>query len=90
VILKMIVPKIKTAVVADQNTLVITFVNEEVKKYNISKLLTNEMFSPLKNQAFFRNVKVEPGGYAVYWNDMIDISEYELWKNGISENPSNA
>ncbi len=86
----MIVPKIKTAVVADQNTLVITFVNEEVKKYNISKLLTNEMFSPLKNQAFFRNVKVEPGGYAVYWNDMIDISEYELWKNGISENPSNA
>ncbi len=86
----MTVPKIKTAVVADQHTLVITFVNGEVKKYNISRLLTNEMFSPLKNQAFFRNVKVEPGGYAVYWDDMIDISEYELWKNGISENPSNA
>ncbi len=86
----MVVPKIKTAIVAGQNTLVITFVNGEVKKYNISRLLTNELFSPLKNQAFFKNVKVDPGGYAVYWNDMIDISEYELWKNGISENPSNA
>ncbi|EIM64364.1 DUF2442 domain-containing protein [Desulfobacter postgatei] len=86
----MIVPKIKTAVVADQNTLVITFDNGEVKQYNISRLLTNEVFSPLKNQAFFKNVKVEPGGYAVYWNDMIDISEYELWKNGISDNSLNA
>jgi hypothetical protein len=40
------------------------------------------MFAPLKNPSFFKNVKVETGGYAVYWNDNIDISEYELWKNG--------
>jgi len=40
------------------------------------------MFAPLKNSSFSKNVKVEAGGYAVYWNDMIDISEYELWKNG--------
>ena len=79
-----IVPKIETAVAAGQNTLIITFDNGETKRYNIRKLLHNEMFSPLKNQAFFKNVKVEPGGYAVYWNDMIDISEYELWKNGTS------
>jgi hypothetical protein len=32
--------------------------------------------------AFFKNVKVEQGGYAVSWNDDIDISEYELWCNG--------
>lgn len=84
----MTVPKIKTAVVADQNTLIVTFDNGEIKRYNISKLFANEMFLPLKNQAFFKNVKVEPGGYAVYWNDMIDISEYELWKNGTSYKPS--
>lgn len=28
------------------------------------------------------NVQVEEGGYAIYWNEDIDISEYELWKNG--------
>ena len=40
------------------------------------------MFAPLKNMAFFRAMKVEPGGYAVSWNDEIDISEHELWSRG--------
>ncbi len=80
----MVVPKIKTAVVADQTTLIVTFDNGEIKQYDVSRLLSNDMFSPLNDQAFFKNVKVEPGGYAVYWNEMIDISEYELWKNGSS------
>jgi hypothetical protein len=40
------------------------------------------MFAPLQNEAFFRNVSVEPGGYAVSWNSEIDISEFELWKHG--------
>ena len=80
----MVVPKIKTVAVVDQTTLLVTFDNGEVKRYNVNKLLGNEMFSPLNDQAFFKNVKVEPGGYAIYWNEMIDISEYELWKNGTS------
>ncbi|HCY86008.1 MAG TPA: DUF2442 domain-containing protein [Desulfobacteraceae bacterium] len=78
------VPKIKTAVVTDHKTIIVTFDNGEIKQYDISKLLSNDMFSPLNDQAFFKNVKVEPGGYAIYWNEMIDISEYELWKNGVS------
>ncbi|QTA83301.1 DUF2442 [Desulfonema limicola] len=40
------------------------------------------MFSALKNPAFFKNVQIEPGGYALIWNQDIDISEYEIWKNG--------
>ncbi len=79
----MVVPKIKAAVVADQKTIVVTFDNGEVKLYDVSRLLSNDIFSPLKDHAFFKNIKVEPGGYAVYWNEMIDISEYELWKNGV-------
>ena len=42
------------------------------------------MFSPLKNQILFKTVIVEKGGYAVVWNNTIDISEYELWNNGQS------
>jgi hypothetical protein len=41
------------------------------------------MFSPLRQPAFFKNFKVEPGGYAIVWNEEIDLSEYELWKNGV-------
>jgi hypothetical protein len=56
--------------------------NGEKKIYDVSRLWDKEMFAPLKNPSFFKNVKIEKGGYAVYWNDNIDISEYELWKNG--------
>ena len=83
----MVIPKIKAAVVSDQKTIIVTFDNGEVKLYDVSKLLNNDMFSPLNDQAFFKNIKVEPGGYAVYWNEMIDISEYELWKNGVPYQP---
>lgn len=80
----MSIPKIKSAFASDHKMLTILFTNGEKKIYDISKLLDTDMFAPLKNPAFFKNVKVETGGYAVYWNDMIDISEYELWKNGIN------
>jgi len=36
----------------------------------------------LKNPVLFKSVRVEKGGYAIFWNDDIDISEYELWKHG--------
>jgi len=78
----MSIPKIKSAVASDHRTLTILFSNGEKKIYDVSKLLDTDMFAPLKNSSFFKNVKVEAGGYAVYWNDMIDISEYELWENG--------
>lgn len=80
----MLIPKIKSAVASDHRTLSIVFSNGEKKLYDIGRLLDLDMFAPLKNSSFFKNVKVEAGGYAVYWNDKIDISEYELWKNGKS------
>ncbi len=77
------IPKIKTACACDKHTLLVHFSNDKIKKYDITKLLYKGMFSPLKDPAFFKNVKVENGGYAVFWNANIDISEYELWTNGI-------
>ncbi|MCD4719344.1 MAG: DUF2442 domain-containing protein [Desulfobacula sp.] len=79
----MSIPKIEKAFASDTKSLTIIFSNGEKKIYDVSKLLNMDMFTPLKNPAFFKNVKVEAGGYAVYWNEMIDISEYELWKNGV-------
>ncbi len=75
-------PKVLSAKAIDDNTLLVEFDNRQKKKYDVSPLLQKEMFLPLKNPAFFKEVKVEQGGYAVVWNNNIDISEYELWKNG--------
>ena len=38
----------------------------EKKLYGITPLLKNEMFSPLKNPDFFKNVQIEPSGYSVF------------------------
>ncbi|GAB4178973.1 MAG: DUF2442 domain-containing protein [Coleofasciculaceae cyanobacterium] len=76
-------PRIQEAKAIDDTTLVIEFTNQEVKKYDICHLLETPMFAPLRQPAFFNNFKVEPGGYAIVWNEEIDISEYELWKNGV-------
>ena len=75
-------PKIKSTLVIDNHTLLVEFENNEKKKYDVTRLLDNKMFSPLKNPVLFKSVKVEQGGYAVSWNNQIDISEYELWKHG--------
>jgi len=77
-------PKIQTVIATENYQLLVEFENHEKRQYDVTPLLKNEMFADLKNFAFFKNVKIEQGGYAVSWNDDIDISEYELWCNGSS------
>lgn len=45
--------------------------------------LALKCFFLLKNDAFFKTVKADVGGYGISWNDDIDLSEYELWTNGV-------
>ena len=75
-------PKISSVVAMDNHTLLIEFDNQQKKKYDVKPLLKKEMFCALKNPAFFKAVTVEQGGYAVVWDNKIDISEYELWIHG--------
>ena len=77
-------PKIISAQAIDDRTLLVEFSNHETKKYNVSQLLKKPMFKPLENPGFFRNFSIELGGYGLVWNDEVDISEYELWENGVS------
>jgi hypothetical protein len=75
-------PKIHNVTATENYQLLVEFENNDKRQYDVKPLLNNEMFTELKNVAFFKNVKIEQGGYAVSWNDDIDISEYELWCNG--------
>jgi len=75
-------PKITAAKIIDDQTLLVEFSNREKKKYTITKLLDKPMFLPLKNPAFFKNFTVDSSGCAIIWNEDIDLSEYEIWKNG--------
>ncbi|MCF2145870.1 DUF2442 domain-containing protein [Desmonostoc muscorum LEGE 12446] len=61
----MLYPRIHQVKAIDDTTLVIEFTNQEVKKYDVRHLLDTPMFSPLRQPAFFKNFKVELGGYAI-------------------------
>ena len=84
--MKMKYPTIKSVSVIGRYTLLVNFSNDEKRKYDVSPLLDREMFSALRNPAFFRNVRVDVSGYALIWDEDTDISEYELWTNGIPAN----
>jgi hypothetical protein len=76
-------PKILSVQALEDKKLLVKFVNGVEKVYDCNPLLDMDMFEVLKNDAFFKAVKVEPGGYGISWNDDADLSEYELWTNGV-------
>lgn len=76
-------PKILSVQAQEHKKLLVEFVNGVEKIYDCTQLLYLETFELLKNDAFFKSVKVDAGGYGISWNDEIDLSEYELWANGV-------
>jgi hypothetical protein len=76
-------PKILAVQVLENKKLLVKFVNGVEKIYACAQLLDIEMFQQLKNDAFFKSVKFDSGGYGISWDDDADLSEYELWANGV-------
>ena len=77
------VPRIKSVTSLKGRRLLVTFVNGVQKVYDCQRILNLDRFQLLKHDAFFEAVTGDPGGYGVSWNDEMDLSEYELWNNGV-------
>lgn len=62
----------------------VVFKNGEEKIYNVRPMIDEyEPFQAfLLTYKLFDQVKVEQGGYAVIWNDELDIACNELYYNG--------
>lgn len=76
-------PRIEAVTPLTENRLLVTFVNGIQKVYDCQRVLSLERFQLLNHEAFFKAVAVDPGGYGISWNDETDLSEYELWNNGV-------
>ena len=76
------IPRIKSVTPIANFQLLVRFDNGVEKIYDCMRLLSRPVFELLKVPAFFRAVRVDPGGYGISWSDDIDLSEYELWTNG--------
>ena len=77
-------PKILSVQPSADRTLIVKFSNGVEKIYDCAPLIEKfEEFRALENEAFFKQVKVDAGGYGISWNDRVDLSEYELWTNSV-------
>ncbi len=77
------IPKIQVVQPIGGARLLVSFQNGEQRTYDCGPLLSRPEFHLLADPAFFRAVSVDAGGYGISWNDDIDLSEYELWMNGV-------
>ena len=67
----------------DNYLLLVKFDNGEQKIYNCFPLLSNNLFSELKDVNFFKKAHIDEMGL-VCWNDSTDINPYDLYED--SEN----
>lgn len=76
--------KVKNVNALPDYKLCVQFSQGVTKIYDVSPLIEKyNLFLPLKNNTqLFECVETDKGGYAVIWNDDIDISCDELWANG--------
>ncbi|MBM4459838.1 MAG: DUF2442 domain-containing protein [Chloroflexi bacterium] len=79
----MTAPRIRAIKPLAEHRLHVVFVSGIQKIYDCASIMALDRFYPLRNEAFFRTVTVDAGGYGVSWNDEVDLSEYELWQNGV-------
>lgn len=78
------IPRIKDVKPLKNMMLVVTFKNGVIKEYDVKNLVAKyEIFKCLENESIFNLVKVDAGGFGISWTDEIDLSEYEIWQNGI-------
>ena len=62
----------------------VEFTNGQRKKYDIKQLFARyPQFRLLEIDAdLFSSVKVNQGGYGIFWNEDLDLSADELYENG--------
>lgn len=76
--------KIKKVETLSNKMLKVEFENNKIKYYNMKNIIKKiKEFEILNNENIFNKARVDKGGYAVIWNDDLDIACEELYKNGV-------
>ena len=78
-------PKIQSVQALPGKKLRVSFVNGDIRLYDCRPLLKKEPFKALQDEALFCLARAEEHGFAVIWNDEIDLAESEVWIHGRTE-----
>ena len=81
------VPRITSVIPLSGYILDVTFENGEKRKFSVDPYIKEfPAFKPIVNYALFNTVHVDAGGYAIAWNDDIDIDRYDIWEDAVPDN----
>ena len=61
-------------------TLCLHYETGEVRLFDVSPYAKGPWYGELKNDAYFRSVRVLPGGVGIEWRDGQDIAPHELYE----------
>lgn len=76
--------KINFVIPLNDINLLVFFENGVIKKFDVKNLIHNyPQYKALEDINLFNSVKVDIGGCGVSWNEDLDCSEYQIWRDGI-------
>lgn len=81
----MLQPRLSTVEPMNGFRLKLTYENHEVKVFDVTPYITGSWYSELKDESYFRSVKVLPGGVGIEWLNGQDIAPHELYEMSVKE-----
>lgn len=76
-------PKLEKVEPIENMKLRLFYETGEVKLFDVTPYATGSWFGELKEDAYFKTVKVTPGGLGVEWSNGQDIAPHELYEQGV-------
>ncbi|MGN1251133.1 MAG: DUF2442 domain-containing protein [Candidatus Spyradocola sp.] len=55
----------------------------EVKVFDVAPYVSGPWYGELRNEAYFRTVRLLPGGTGIEWSNGQDIAPHELYELGV-------
>ena len=80
----MLEPKLKTVEALCDMRLRLTYETGEVKLFDVSPYINGSWYEALRNPAYFKSVRLLPGGTGIEWPDGQDIAPHELYDLGVA------
>ena len=76
----MLQPKILEVKPMDKYNIMLKYETGEIKVFDVSPYIEGDWFGELADEAYFKTVKVIPGGIGIEWLNGQDIAPHELYE----------
>ena len=80
----MLQPRLMNVEPMDHLKLRLTYETGEIRLFDVSPYANGSWFGELREDAYFRTVRMLPGGTGIEWSNGQDIAPHELYECSVS------